>query len=74
MAVQKLTISLPQDLAQRAREEAAREGVPLSQWMAEAVARKTRDAAAAEALRMYEAEFGEITDEELRELTKEWPE
>jgi hypothetical protein len=71
--VKKIAISLPEELADRAREEAAREGLPLSQWMAEAVARKVRDAAALEALRMYEEEFGEISNEEMRELTSEWP-
>ena len=71
--VKKIAISLPEELADRAREEAAREGLPLSQWMAEAVARRVREAAAREALRLYEEEFGEITEDELREITSEWP-
>ena len=62
-----------QSLAERVREEAAHDGLAVSQWIAEAVERKVRDAAAREALRLYEEEFGEITDEEMRELTPEWP-
>jgi hypothetical protein len=72
MAVKKLTISLPEDLAERAREEAAREGLPLSQWMADAVAWKTRNAAAREAIRQFEQECGPLTEEEIEQARAKW--
>jgi hypothetical protein len=73
VGVQKLAISLPDDLAEQVRAEARREGLPLSQWIAQAAERKVRDAAAREALRLYESEFGPITDDERRAAAAEWP-
>lgn len=80
MAVTKLTISLPEDLAEAIRAEVAQQGTTLSGWIAEQARRSLLLAESRAAVAEYEAEHGAITDDErarmrewLREGGVEWP-
>jgi hypothetical protein len=73
MAVEKLAISLPPELLAEVRSDAESCGETVSGWLADAAARKLRRRAAQNALREFEAEHGEITDEELAEVRTLWP-
>ena len=72
MAVEKLAVSLEQDLARAVRAEAERQGSSLSGWLADAARWKLRASAAVAALADYELEHGAITDAEMARLTPEW--
>ncbi len=74
MPVKKITISLDAGLAEETRTAAARDGVSVSAWMAEAVAAELRHRRALEVERAYEAEFGPITEEQARAVDDQWPE
>lgn len=67
MAVRKLSVSLPDDLARDATELARREGIPLSAWLSRAAAHRIRIERGLAAVRDWEAEHGEITAEDLAE-------
>jgi hypothetical protein len=69
--VTKLTISLPEDLAEDIRAEAAAEGTTVSAWFAEQARRSLLLAEAKAALQDYEAEHGAITEAE-REEVRRW--
>jgi len=71
MAVTKLTISLPKDLAESIRAEADAEGTTVSAWLAERARRSLLLAERKAAVAEYEAEFGKITDEEIEEV-RQW--
>jgi metal-responsive CopG/Arc/MetJ family transcriptional regulator len=74
MSARKLAISLEDDLAkevQRAARAEARGNV--SAWLAEAARQRLRQVAARQALKMFEAENGEITETELRRARRSWP-
>ena len=71
MAVTKLTISLPEELAETIRAEADAEGTTVSAWIAERARRSLMLAERRAALAEYEAEHGKITDDERREV-REW--
>ena len=71
MAVTKLTISLPEELAETIRAEADAEGTTVSAWIAEHARRSLLLAERRAALAEYEAEHGKITDDERREV-REW--
>jgi hypothetical protein len=64
MTVTRLAISFDRELA-RAVRRAAR-GQATSAWLADAARRKLRTQGLLEVVREWEAEHGEITEEELR--------
>jgi len=74
MAARKLAISLDDRLAKEVRRAAKAEARGnISAWLADAARLRLRQIAAKEALRAYEAEAGEITDDELRQVRRLWP-
>jgi uncharacterized protein YmfQ (DUF2313 family) len=73
MAVEKLAISLPSDLAEHARERAASEGTSVSAWIAEAVAQQLRQRSLRQLVADWEAEHGRFTEEEIAAARAQWP-
>ncbi len=67
----KLTISLPEDLAEAVRTRAAIEGTSVSGYIAHELRRAHLVAESQAAVAEYEAEHGEITEEEL-ERVRRW--
>lgn len=67
MAVEKISVSLPDHVATRARRAAERAGMPLSTWLAEAAEAAASLDDARAALEEYEAQFGTPTPEEIAE-------
>jgi hypothetical protein len=72
MTATKLAISMDEELAQCAREQAEAEGTTVSGWISEAVRQRVQNIYARLALEDYEREFGKITDEEKREFEGLW--
>ena len=70
MAVTKLTISLPEELADTIRAEAEAEGTTVSAWLGERARRSLLLAQRKAAVAEYEAEFGKITDDEIEEARR----
>lgn len=68
MAVEKLSVSLPDIVAARARRAAERAGVSLSAWLADAAEVAADLAEARVAAQEYAARFGEPDPAELREI------
>jgi hypothetical protein len=68
MAVEKLSVSLPDTVVARARRAAERAGVPLSAWLAEAAEAAADVADAQAAAQEYAAKFGEPDPEELAQV------
>lgn len=68
MAVEKLSVSLPDIVAARARRAAERAGVPLSAWLAEAAEAAADLAEAHAAAQDYAARFGEPDAGELEQI------
>jgi hypothetical protein len=66
MAVEKLSVSLPDTVATRARHAAERAGLPLSTWLAEAAETAANLAEAHQAAEEYEATYGEPDPHELQ--------
>ncbi len=73
MAVTKVSISLEQDLASRARQEAEAEGRTLSSFVAEAVEYRLKLQAARQVLTEWESEHGAITGAERDLVKSRWP-
>lgn len=73
MPVEKFAVSFDPRLAAEVRAHAEAEGESLSGWLADAAARKLRRVAARAVLADYEAEHGEITEEELAKVRSQWP-
>lgn len=69
MTVARLAISLDRELARQIRRSAA--GEPTSVWLADAARQKLRSEGLMEVVREYEAEHGEITEEEMRAVERE---
>ncbi len=65
MTVEKLSVSLPDIVAARARRAAERAGVPLSAWLAEAAEMAADLAEARAAADTYAERFGEPDPDEL---------
>ncbi|MEU4542772.1 ribbon-helix-helix protein, CopG family [Nonomuraea dietziae] len=65
MAVKKISISLPEEILDEVARLAEREGLSVSAWLAQAAGHVIRREAGLAAVREWEAEHGEITDEEL---------
>lgn len=68
MAVEKLSVSLPDIVVARARRAAERAGVPLSTWLAQASEAAAELAEAQAAAEEYAAKFGEPDPDELAEI------
>ncbi|ALG14151.1 hypothetical protein [Kibdelosporangium phytohabitans] len=68
MAVEKLSVSLPDIVAARARRAADRAGVPLSAWLAQAAEAAADLAEAQAAAQEYAARFGEPDPDELAQI------
>jgi hypothetical protein len=68
MAAEKLSVSLPDVVATRARRAAERAGMPLSAWLAEAAEAAADLAEAHAAGQDYAAQYGEPDPEELQEI------
>ena len=64
MSVKKLSIALDETVAEGAAAAAEREGLSLSAWINKAAERALRIERGMAAVREWEAEHGEITDEE----------
>lgn len=73
MPVEKFAISFPPDLLAHVRADADAQGESLSGWLVDAASRKLRAMAARAALEAFEAEHGEITEDELAEVRTQWP-
>ena len=71
MAVTKLTISLPEDLAEAVRAQAEAEGTTVSGLITGSLRRSHLLAESRAAITEYEAEHGVITEEE-REQVRRW--
>lgn len=71
--VEKLSVSLPAEVAAEARAAAEAAGMTLSAWLAQAAEHRLKLAAADEAIRAYEAECGPITEAELAEVRAKFP-
>lgn len=63
MKVDKLSISLSPELGDAVRESAGRRGIAVSGWFAMAAQHQLRSEALADALVLWEEEFGSIPDE-----------
>lgn len=72
MGVEKFAVSFPPELLAHVRADADAHGESLSGWLVDAASRKLRQAAAMTALHAFEAEHGEITEEELVEVRSQW--
>ena len=64
MAVEKISISLDEELLELAREAADAEDLSLSAWLAEAARDRARQLGLKRLVEEYEAEFGSFTPEE----------
>lgn len=73
MAVEKFAVSFPPELLAQIRSDAETHGESLSGWLLDAAARKLRAIAARAALESFEAQHGEISEEELAEVRAQWP-
>ena len=71
VSVRKVTISLDPDLYAAAKADAERKGMSVSSWMSEAAAEKLRQQAWDEYMAAYQAEFGEITQEDVDRAHRE---
>jgi hypothetical protein len=71
VATKKITITLPEDTLVRLRESAAASGIPLSTYIAQITEHHARIEAGLAEMREWEAEHGEITDEERANMAAE---
>ena len=71
MKVDKLSISLPPELGDAVRESAGRRGIPVSGWFANAAQHQLRCEALADALALWEGEFGAIPEVAMTVALKE---
>ena len=72
MATKKITITLPEEHVDRAKELAMEAGLPLSTWIAQIVEHEARIQAGLAAMREWDAEEGPLTEEELAEAKAVW--
>jgi hypothetical protein len=73
-SARKLAVSFEAPLADQIQLAASQETHGnVSAWLADAARQKIRQRALAEAVAAYEAEHGEITNEELAEVRRAWP-
>ena len=73
MAVEKLSVSLEPELAERARQGAQASGLSLSAFVGEAVEYRLKLEAARHLLADWESENGPITGTERDRVKAKWP-
>ncbi len=71
MSVERITVSLPAEVKESAQRMAEQAGVPLSTVVAEALQAWTRGRLTDAWLAEYQDEFGEFTEDELRDIATE---
>ena len=71
MAVEKISISIDEEVLADARACAEAEGISLSAWLVDAARDRTKLLGWEKLFHEYQEEFGEFTDEELAEA-EEW--
>lgn len=74
VAMERLSLSLPEGLAARIRDAAQADGSTLSAWLARAAESRLLLRNASLAIAAWEREHGEITDEELAAVEGAWRE
>jgi hypothetical protein len=70
--MERLSLSLPEDLAVRIRDAARADGASLSAWLARAAESQLLLRNAARAIAGWELEHGEITAAELAAVERAW--
>lgn len=71
VAMVKMSVSVDEDTARRIRDQAAEDGVPVSQLVDEAIAAEARTRALRAALQLLDEEFGPVPAEELERARAE---
>jgi cytosine/adenosine deaminase-related metal-dependent hydrolase len=71
VVTKKITITLPEEYLEQAKQLAEEAGLPLSTWIAQTVEHETRIQAGLAAMREWEAEHGAFTEEELAQAHAE---
>jgi hypothetical protein len=71
MTIERVTVSLPAELRQAAQKAADATGTAFSSVVADALLDWVRGRKIDELLAEYEAEAGEITEQEMRDMAKE---
>lgn len=72
--MERLSLSLPEDLAARIRDAAHADGSTLSAWLARAAESRLLLRNASQAIAAWEREHGAISDEELAAVERAWRE
>lgn len=72
--MERLSLSLPEDLAARIRDAAQADGSTLSAWLARAAESRLLLRNASMAIADWEREHGEITEAELAAVERAWRE
>jgi hypothetical protein len=72
MAMHKLSITLPAELAEMVRQQAEEEDTSVSAVIADVLGHRARQLAGEEAVRWFEEEEGPFTPEELAEAERMW--
>jgi predicted transcriptional regulator len=70
MTMDRISITVDAELGNAVREAAAAEGVSVSSWASEALAHRVRNHFLREALDVWEAEAGPLTDEDRAEAKR----
>ena len=73
MAVRKITISIPPEMADEIRADARSAGTSVSGWIVEAAAAELRRKHMKAALGEFERRRGPLTDQEKAEADTIWP-
>jgi hypothetical protein len=68
--VDRLSVTMPPEIAAAVRDAAARQGTSVSSWLAAAAARRLRNELLGAAWDLWEAEDGPFSDEELNAATE----
>ena len=71
-SMERLSLSLPEDLAARIRDAAHADGSTLSGWLAQAAESRLLLRKASRAIADWEREHGEITEAELATVERAW--
>lgn len=72
--MERLSLSLPEDLAARIRDAARADGSTLSAWLARAAESRLLLRTASQAIATWESEHGAITEVELAAVERAWRE
>ncbi|GAA5174164.1 hypothetical protein GCM10023321_77430 [Pseudonocardia eucalypti] len=71
MAAKKVTITLPEQLAERLAQRAREAGIPFSTWIAQAAEERARIEDGQAAMAEWTRDEGPLTDDELAEAAAE---